>query len=154
MWVSVQGGEVYVIGCAVIVVIIIVMTTERHISTMKKWFQYASNRGTRTTSVTNSTFLLANVATPINSSYPCNIHMPWHHVYSAHAHKVLHTCVSSLVSTVESCDFAPPPLCILALGKSAWGGGLYVESLQFHVTTITDRRMPRGYAISGLSLTT
>ena len=33
-----------------------------------------------------------------------------------------------------------------------WGGGLFAGSLQFHVTTITDRRMPRGRAISVLSL--
>ena len=33
-----------------------------------------------------------------------------------------------------------------------WGGGLYVGSLHFRVTTITDRRMPRGHAISILSL--
>ena len=29
-----------------------------------------------------------------------------------------------------------------------WGGGLYAGSLHFRVTTITDRRMPRGRAIS------
>ena len=29
-----------------------------------------------------------------------------------------------------------------------WGGGLYARSLHFHVTTITNRRMPRGCAIS------
>ena len=33
-----------------------------------------------------------------------------------------------------------------------WGGGLYAGSLHFRVTTITDRRMPRGRAISALSL--
>ena len=33
-----------------------------------------------------------------------------------------------------------------------WGGGLYAGSLHFCVTTITDRRMPRGRAISVLSL--
>ena len=33
-----------------------------------------------------------------------------------------------------------------------WGGGLYAGSLHFRVTTITDRRMPRGRAISVLSL--
>ena len=34
-----------------------------------------------------------------------------------------------------------------------WGGGLYAGSLHFRVTTITNRRMPRGRAISVLSLT-
>ena len=34
-----------------------------------------------------------------------------------------------------------------------WGGDLYAGSLHFRVTTITDRRMPRGRAISVLSLT-
>ena len=34
-----------------------------------------------------------------------------------------------------------------------WGGGLYAGSLHFRVTTITDRRMPCGRAISVLSLT-
>ena len=33
-----------------------------------------------------------------------------------------------------------------------WGGGLYAGSLHFRVTTITDHRMPRGRAISVLSL--
>ena len=33
-----------------------------------------------------------------------------------------------------------------------WGGSLYAGSLHFRVTTITDRRMPRGRAISALSL--
>ena len=33
-----------------------------------------------------------------------------------------------------------------------WGGGLYAGSLHFRVTTITYRRMPRGRAISTLSL--
>ena len=33
-----------------------------------------------------------------------------------------------------------------------WGGGLYAGSLLFCVTTITDRRMPRGRAISVLFL--
>ena len=33
-----------------------------------------------------------------------------------------------------------------------WGGGLYAGSLHFRVTTITDRRMPRGRAIFVLSL--
>ena len=32
------------------------------------------------------------------------------------------------------------------------GGGLYAGALHFRVTTITDRRMPRGRAISVLSL--
>ena len=34
-----------------------------------------------------------------------------------------------------------------------WGGGLYAGSLHFRVTTITDRRMPRGRAMCVLSLT-
>ena len=34
-----------------------------------------------------------------------------------------------------------------------WGGGLYAGSLHFRMTTITDRRMPRGRAMSVLSLT-
>jgi hypothetical protein len=33
-----------------------------------------------------------------------------------------------------------------------WGGGLYAGLLRFRVTTFTDRRMPRGRAISALSL--
>ena len=33
-----------------------------------------------------------------------------------------------------------------------WGGGLYAESLHFRVTTVTDVGMPRGRAISVLSL--
>ena len=33
-----------------------------------------------------------------------------------------------------------------------WEGGLYAGSLHFRVTTITDRRMPRGRTISALSL--
>ena len=33
-----------------------------------------------------------------------------------------------------------------------WGGGLYAGSLHCRVTTITDRRMPRGRAFSVLSL--
>ena len=37
------------------------------------------------------------------------------------------------------------------IGKK-WGGGLYAGSLHFRVTTITDRRMPHGRAISVLSL--
>ena len=46
-------------------------------------------------------------------------------------------------STIESRDYATSPLCMLAL---------YRGSLHFHVTTITDHRMPRGCAISILSL--
>ena len=33
-----------------------------------------------------------------------------------------------------------------------WGEGLYAGFLHFHVITITDRRMPRGRAISVFSL--
>ena len=42
----------------------------------------------------------------------------------------------------------PPSLCI---GQKL-GGGLYAGSLQFRVTTITNRRMLRGRAIFALSL--
>ena len=55
--------------------------------------------------------------------------------------------------TVESRDYAPPPPPFVhaRIGQK-WGGGLYAGSLHFRVTTITDRRMPRGRAISVLSL--
>ena len=69
---SMQGGKV--IG-RVVVIIIIVVSTEWLVSTMKKWLQYASNRGTRTTSVTDSTFLLANVAMPVDSACPTYMYM-------------------------------------------------------------------------------
>ena len=58
---------------------------------------------------------------------------------------------SSSLSTVESCDYTPPRFVHARIGQK-WGGGLYTGSLHFHVTTITDRRMPRGRAISVLSL--
>ena len=45
----------------------------------------------------------------------------------------------------------PPPLVHARIGQK-WGGGLYAGSLHSRVTTITDRRMPRGRAISVLSL--
>ena len=45
----------------------------------------------------------------------------------------------------------PPPF-VHARIRQKWGGGLYAGSLHFRVTTITDRRMPRGHAISVLSL--
>ena len=45
-----------------------------------------------------------------------------------------------------------PPFVHARIGQK-WGGGLYAGSLHFRVTTITDRRMPRGRAISVLSLT-
>ena len=44
-----------------------------------------------------------------------------------------------------------PPFVHARIGQK-WGGGLYAGSLHFRVTTITDRRMPRGRAISVLSL--
>ena len=46
----------------------------------------------------------------------------------------------------------PPPFVHARIGQK-WGGGLYAGSLHFRVTTITDRRVPRGRAISVLSLT-
>ena len=54
------------------------------------------------------------------------------------------------IYTVESRDYAPP--FVHARIGQKWGGGLYAGSLHFRVTTITDRRMPRGRAISVLSL--
>ena len=53
--------------------------------------------------------------------------------------------------TVESRDYAPPPFVHARIGQK-WGGGLYAGSSHFRVTTITDRRMPRGRAISVLSI--
>ena len=51
--------------------------------------------------------------------------------------------------TVESHNYASPHLlCMLALGKT--GEGAY--SCYLLVTTITDRQMPHGHAISALSL--
>ena len=44
-----------------------------------------------------------------------------------------------------------PPFVHARIGQK-WGGGLYAGSLHLRVTTITDRRMPRGRAISLLSL--
>ena len=46
----------------------------------------------------------------------------------------------------------PPPPPVHARIGQKWGGGLYAGSLHFRVTTITNRRMPRGRAISVLSL--
>ena len=54
-------------------------------------------------------------------------------------------------NTVESRDYAPPPFVHASIGQK-WGGGLYAGALHFRVTTITDRRMPRGRVISVLSL--
>ena len=52
--------------------------------------------------------------------------------------------------TVDSRNYAPPPLCTLALGNSG-GGDLYAGSLHFCVMTITSRRMPCGRTISTFS---
>ena len=45
----------------------------------------------------------------------------------------------------------PPPFVHARIGQK-WGGGLCAGSLHFRVTTVTDGRMPRGRAISVLSL--
>ena len=63
---------------------------------------------------------------------------------------VLHQLLVKIDFTVESRDYAPP--FVHARIGQKWGGGLYAGSLHFRVTTITDRRMPRGRAISVLSL--
>ena len=55
------------------------------------------------------------------------------------------------IDTIESRDYGPPSFVHASIGQK-WGGGLFPGSLQFCVTTITDRRMPRGHAISVLSL--
>ena len=45
---------------------------------------YVSDQGTRSTSVRNSAFLLAIVATPMDSTY--SMYNAYRHVLSAHAH--------------------------------------------------------------------
>ena len=50
--------------------------------------------------------------------------------------------------TVEPRNYASPRFVHASIGQ----GGLFVGPLHFSVTTITDHRMPRGRAISVLSL--
>ena len=45
------------------------VSTTNQSNPAKNWLQHASNRWTRSTGVTNSAFLLANVAMPIDSAY-------------------------------------------------------------------------------------
>ena len=52
----------------------------------------------------------------------------------------------NLYNTVESRDYVPP--FVHARIGQKWVGGSYAGSLHFRVTTITDRHMPRGRAIS------
>ena len=63
---------------------------------------------------------------------------------------MLHFYSHTVQCTVESRDYATPFVHV-SIGQK-WGGGLYAGSLHFHVTTITYCRMPRGRAISVLSL--
>ncbi len=44
------------------------VSTTNQLNLAKNWLQYASNRGTRSTSITNSAFLLPIVATPISDT--------------------------------------------------------------------------------------
>ena len=64
----------------------------------------------------------------------------------------------SLLSILLLCEYMyrriprlRPPFVHARIGQK-WGGGLYAGSKHFRVTTITDRRMPYGRAISVLSL--
>ncbi len=63
---------------------------------------------------------------------------------------VIHTYYTC-TCTVESRDYAPPPFLYASIGEK-WGGGLYSGSVHFRLTTITDRWLPHGRAISALSL--
>ena len=81
---------------------------------------------------------------------PSYVHAQCTHSHTC-AHTHIHTHSHTNKSTVESRDYAPSPFVHARIGQN-WGGGLYAGSLYFRVITITDRRMPRGSAISPLPL--